>query len=189
MRGHSGMRVWRTRAQTGFTIMEILVALTLLAVVMLLGTRAFLTILSVTNRGGNLTVASGLAAKKLEEVRTLVEAQPNRTTWRTGWCANIVAQPTTAFPAPYAAYSYRVLINDSAISAKPGQEALLLPCWGIDWAVAARCPAPGYSPTCAGDSGLLHEERMRWVTIEVFRGGAQPIVQLTSAIIRGAYHR
>jgi prepilin-type N-terminal cleavage/methylation domain-containing protein len=44
------MRVWRTRAQTGFTIMEILVALTLLAVVMLLGTRAFLTIPSVTNR-------------------------------------------------------------------------------------------------------------------------------------------
>ena len=46
----------RRRQSAGFTIIEVLVALTLLAAVILLVTRAFLTVLSVTSQGGRVTV-------------------------------------------------------------------------------------------------------------------------------------
>src|SRR3990172_1022947 len=126
------MRLFRRR-DAGFTIIEVLVALTLLAAVILLVTRAFLTVLSVTSQGGRVTVATALAAKQLEAVRTRVEAQPDRTNWRNEFCA-IAAQATTVFAAPYGAYSYRVLLNDQAVAAAPGQEDLLLPCWSVEWA-------------------------------------------------------
>jgi len=93
------MRLGRRAQSGGFTIIEVLVALTLLAAVILLVTRAFLTVLSVTSQGGRVTVATALAAKQLEAVRTRVEAQPDRTNWRNEFCA-IAAQPTTAFAAP-----------------------------------------------------------------------------------------
>src|SRR3970040_298725 len=125
------MRLSRRR-DAGFTIIEVLVALTLLAAVILLVTRAFLTVLSVTSRGGRGTVATALGAKPLEGGRTRVEAQPDRTNWRNEFCA-IAAQPTTAFAAPYGAYSYRVLLNDQAVSAAPGQEDLVVPCWSGEW--------------------------------------------------------
>ena len=48
------MRLFRRR-DAGFTIIEVLVALTLLAAVILLVTRAFLTVLSVTSQGGRVT--------------------------------------------------------------------------------------------------------------------------------------
>lgn len=180
------------RTPSGFTIIEILVALTLLAVVILLVTRAFLTMLSVTSQGGRVTVATALAAKQLEEIRSLVEAQPDRVNWRNAFCNAIAARPTTAFGPPYGAYSYRVLLNDQAVSAAAGQEDLLLPCWSVEWARAggAGCPGPGYAPNCAGDSNLTQDDRLRWVTVEVFfRGGAQPVTRMTTAVIRGAYHR
>src|SRR3990172_5628224 len=126
--GGAGAMVRGRRRQTGFTIIEVLVALTLLAAVILLVTRAFLTVLSVTSQGGRVTVATALAAKQLEAVRTRVEAQPDRTNWRNEFCA-IAAQAMTAFAAPYGAYSYRVLLNDQAVSAAPGRGGLLLPSW------------------------------------------------------------
>src|SRR3970040_1644343 len=137
------MRLSRRR-DAGFTIIEVLVALTLLAAVILLVTRAFLTVLSVTSRGGRGTVATALGAKPLEGGRTRVEAQPDRTNWRNEFCA-IAAQPTTAFAAPYGAYSYRVLLNDQAVAAAPGQEDLLLPCWSGGGGRGGGCVGqPGY---------------------------------------------
>lgn len=178
------------RAKAGFTIIEILVALTLVAAVILLVTRAFLTVLSVTSQGGRVTVASALAAKKVEEIRTRVEGKLTRDTWRTAYCNNVVPESLTAFPAPYGAYSYRVLTNSSAVTARPGQEGLLLPCSVIDWADLPRCPGPAYAPNCAGDGSLGQDDRLRWVMVEVFfRGGAQPVARMTTAVIRGAYHR
>lgn len=182
------------RTPSGFTIIEILVALTLLAAVILLVTRAFLTVLSVTSQGGRVTVATALAAKQLEEIRSLVEAQPDRVRWRNEFCA-IAAQATTAFGPPYGAYSYRVLLNDTAISAAPGQENLLLPCWLVEWARGGGCVGqPGYDyripAECVNDNALTQDDRLRWVTVEVFfRGGAQPVARMTTAIVRGAYHR
>ncbi len=188
-------RKWRSqgtraaRAPAGFTIMEILVALTLLAIVILLVTRAFLTVLTVTSQGGRLTVATALAAKKLEEFRTQVEAQPTRESWRNEFCA-IVTEPVTPFRAPYAAYSYRVALNQDAVAAAPGQEDVLLPCWSVEWA-RGGCSGPGYTPEeCATNKDLAEEDRLRWVTVEVyFRGGNAPVVRMTTAIMRGAYHR
>ena len=184
------MRLGRRAQSGGFTIIEVLVALTLLAAVILLVTRAFLTVLSVTSQGGRVTVATALAAKQLEAVRTRVEAQPDRTNWRNEFCA-IAAQPTTVFAAPYGAYSYRVLLNDQAVSAAPGQEDLLLPCWSVEWARGGGCVGqPGYAPDCTNDANLTQDDRLRWVTVEVFfQGGGQPVARMTSAIMRGAYHR
>jgi len=184
---HSRMRASRRR-EAGFTIIEILVALTLLAAVILLVTRAFLVVLSVTSQGGRLTVATALAAKQVEAIRTQVEAQPDRDAWRAAFCT-IAGTGVTAFGAPYGAYSYRVLLNDQAVAAAAGQEDLLLPCWSVEWA-RAGCSGPGYTPDCAGDAALTQDDRLRWVTVEVyFRGGAQPVARMTTAIVRGAYHR
>lgn len=171
----------------GFTIIEVLVALTLLAVVILLVTRAFLVVLSVTSQGGRITTATALAAKQLETVRAQVEAQPDRTSWRTAFC-NIVAAGRSAFAAPYGAYEYEVFVDGTAVSATAGQEDALLPCFTVGWA-RAGCPGPGYAPDCAGDGSTTQEDRLRWVTVEVFyRGAAQPVSRMTTAVIRGAYH-
>lgn len=187
------MRRYRP-TQSGFAIIEVLVSLTLLAAVYLVLTHAYLTALSVTNRGGRVTIASALAAKKLEEVRTRVEGQSTRTLWRQAHCDYIIAEGTTAFPAPHAKYTYRVLVNQNAVAASPSQDVtLLLPCWSIEWADATRatpCSGANYSPGCVADDRLVHEERLRWLTVEVFyQGGAQPVVRMTTAVIRGAYHR
>jgi len=48
----------------GFTLLEVLVALTVLAMSILFITRAFLIMLQVTNEGGNRTVASALAVRR-----------------------------------------------------------------------------------------------------------------------------
>ncbi len=190
-RGIRGMVMFRVRRrQAGFTIIEILVALTLLAAVILLVTRAFLTVLSVTSQGGRVTVAAALAARQLEAIRSSVEAQPDRTGWRNEFCT-ITAQATTAFAAPYGAYSYRVLLNDQAVSAAPGQEDLLLPCWSLEWTRGGGCAGqPGYSPDCTNDGSLTQDDRLRWVTVEVFfQGSTQPVARMTTAVVRGAYHR
>ncbi len=179
------------RAQSGFTIIEILVALTLLAAVILLVTRAFLTVLSVTSQGGRVTVATALASRQVEAIRSRVEAQPDRGAWRREFCG-IAAQPTTAFGAPYGAYSYRVVLNEQAVEAAAGQEDALLPCWSVEWARSGGggCTGPGYSPDCGGDATLTQDDRLRWVTVEVyFQGGGAPVARMTTAIIRGAYHR
>jgi len=179
----------RRRSHAGFTVIEVLVALTLMAMVILLVTRAFLVVLSVTSRGGRVTSATALAAKQLETIRTTVEAQPDRDTWRTAFC-NIAAAGRAAFSAPYGSYEYQVLLNDNAVSARSGQEAALLPCWGVEWNRTGCSGQPGYAGGCAADATLGQDDRMRWVTVQVFfRAGAAPIASLTTAIIRGAYHR
>ncbi len=175
------------RGAPGFTIIEVLVALTLLAVVILLVTRAFLVVLSVTSQGGRITTATALAAKQLETVRAGVEAQPDQAAWRTAFC-NIASVGRTTFPAPYGAYEYELFIDGTAVSATAGQEDALLPCFTVGWA-RAGCSGPGYVPDCAGDGSPTQEDRLRWVTVEVFyRGATQPVARMTTAIIRGAYH-
>src|SRR3972149_3638890 len=145
------MRLFRRR-DAGFTLIEVLVALTLLAAVILLVTRAFLTVLSVTSQGGRVTVATALAAKQLEAVRTRGEAQPDRANWRNEVCA-ITAQPTTA------------------VAAGGGGQR-------------------GSAPDCTNEATLTQDDRLRGVTVEVFfQGGGQPVARMTSAIMRGAYHR
>lgn len=185
------------RTAEGFTLIEIVVALTLLAAVVLVISRAFLTVVTVTRRGGNVTVAGTLASRKLEEIRTLVEAQPDRLGWRRAFCTQITSlpagpdDPPIALPVPYDAYGYRVLINERAVGAAPGDEETLFPSWSIEhgesgpWAAAAP-----YSPACEEDEELTHDERLRWVTVEVFRRGEiRPAARMTTALIRGAHHR
>ena len=187
------MRRLVQRGYSGFSLIEVLVALTLLAIVMLVLTRAFLTIIMVTSRGGNQTVATGLAMKKLDEIRARVEAQPDQLTWRSNFCSiaqdpPIATDPPVPFPEN-GAYRYRVRLNQEAVRAQGGQEALLLPDYGIErGTIPPWTAAPNYSPDCAGDNNT--EDRLRWVTVEVFyRSGTQPIVRMATAIIRGAYHR
>src|SRR4030067_23473 len=119
------MRLFRRR-DAGFTIIEVLVALTLLAAVILLVTPAFLAVLS-----------------------------------------------------------------DQPVGAAPGQEDLLLPCWSVEWTRGGGCVGqPGYAPDCTNDANLTQDDRLRWVTVEVFfQGGGEPVARMTSAIMRGAYHR
>lgn len=184
-------RMWRyvRGARSGFTIIEVLVALTLLAVVILLVTRAFLVVLSVTSQGGRITTATALAAKHLETVRAQVEAQPNRAAWRTAFC-NIAATGRSGFGAPYGAYEYQVLVDGGAVSATAGQEAILLPCWSVGWDAGGRCAGhPGYAVACDSDISNAQDDRLRWITVEVFyRGATQPVARMTTAVIRGAYH-
>jgi prepilin-type N-terminal cleavage/methylation domain-containing protein len=179
----------RRRKHAGFTVIEVLVALTLMAMVILLVTRAFLVVLSVTSQGGRVTSATALAAKQLEAIRTTVEAQPSRDAWRTAFCG-IAAAGRSAFAAPYGSYEYQVLLNDTAVSARSGQENDLLPCWAVEWSRTGCGTQPGYAGSCTADSNLGQDDRMRWVTVEVFyRSGTQPVARMTTAIMRGAYHR
>jgi type II secretory pathway pseudopilin PulG len=179
----------RRRNVAGFTVIEVLVALTLMAMVILLVTRAFLVVLSVTSQGGRVTTATALAAKQMEAIRTSVEAQPSRDAWRTAFCG-IAAAGRSAFAAPYGSYEYQVLLNDTAVSARSGQESDLLPCWAVEWSRTGCGTQPAYAGGCAADADLGQDDRMRWVTIEVFfRSGAEPVARLTSALMRGAYHR
>jgi len=179
----------RRQRTGGFTIIEVLVALTLLAVVILLVTRAFLVVLSVTSQGGRVTTATALAAKQLETFRAQVEAQPTRLAWRTAFCS-IASAGRAAFGAPYGAYEFQVLIDGGAVSATAGQEATLLPCWSAGWDWGGCAGMPGYaSGDCINDWSNAQDDRLRWITVEVFhRGAAQPVARMTTAVIRGAYH-
>jgi len=53
----------RAQSPSGFTLIEILVALSLLAFVILAASRGFLTTLSLTAKGNRLTLASALATR------------------------------------------------------------------------------------------------------------------------------
>ncbi len=184
-----------SRQQFGFTVIEILVALSLLAFVILAASRAFITTLTLTARGNTLTVASALGAKKLEEIRSRVESQRDQTAWRRAFC-QIAAEPAAAgdpaipFPPPDQLYAYRVLVNESAVAASHSQQEALLPAWSIEQ--GRRYPwssASAYTRTCEEDEDPLHENRLRWVTVEVFfQGGDHPLVRMTTAVIRSAYH-
>ncbi|MDI6772200.1 MAG: type II secretion system protein [bacterium] len=148
----------RTRGR-GFTLIEVIVALTILAMSILLITRAFLILIQVTNQGGNKTVASALAVRVLEEVRSRPESQSSSA----GWTANfdaIAPQPLTNFGAPYSNYAFQVLVNQVDLS-------LPQPAWINDYS---------------------HPNALKWVTIKVeFRG--QTLAQVSSAVVRDMYRR
>jgi prepilin-type N-terminal cleavage/methylation domain-containing protein len=156
--------------QQGFTLIEVIVSLTILAMTILLVSRAFLTLLQVTNQGGNQTVATSLAVRKLEEVRSAVESQNDTSTWTTAFCNLQSTLSPTSFGAPYDNYFFEVVVNQvslSAWSAEPG----------------AAYAQPG---TCGAPEPGNHPNNMKWVTVRVtFRG--QQLAQVSSAVIRDMY--
>ncbi|MDR7417482.1 MAG: prepilin-type N-terminal cleavage/methylation domain-containing protein [Armatimonadota bacterium] len=151
----------RTRGlPSGFTLVEVIVALTLLAMSVLVISRAFLTLMQVTYRGGNQTVATSLAVRKLEEIRARPEGQGRYDAWATEW-ANIVNEGPTPFPAPFGNYEYQVVVN--AVTTSPAT-----PAWLTD---------PPY-----------HENSIKWITVRVtYRGGPDPLAVVSSAVIREMY--
>jgi prepilin-type N-terminal cleavage/methylation domain-containing protein len=157
--------------ERGFTLVEIIVALTVLAMSILLISRAFLIILAVTNQGGNQTVASALAVRVLEQVRSGPEAQSNSAAWMSTFDTNVVAQGPTNFAAPYTNYAYQVMVNQVDLS-----PSTAYPCWLTSAPPSPCTPIPDHSNT------------IKWVTVRVtFRG--QPLAQVGSALIRDMYHR
>lgn len=163
--------VWRwreaaRRSERAFSLLEIVVALAILAMSILFITRAFLILLQQTNRGGNVTVASALAVRRLEQIRGRPESQSNDTGWVTNFDA-IVAEAPTAFPAPYANYTYEVFINQ-----------------------VNTTPALPTIPTCPplpSGSGL-QANCIKWITVRVTHQG-QTLAQVTSSVIRNMYWR
>jgi prepilin-type N-terminal cleavage/methylation domain-containing protein len=161
-RGLSAARGPAARGAFGFTLIEILVALAVLAASVLLITRAFLTILEVTADSGRVAVASALAVRRLEQIRSHAESQPASA----GWTANfeaIVDEGPTLFPSPYDRYSYQVQVN------------------GVDLTPSAAAPSWLIGPP-------VHANTMKWVTVRVaFQGDA--LAQVSSGIVRDMYHR
>jgi prepilin-type N-terminal cleavage/methylation domain-containing protein len=167
------------RAQRGFTLLEVIVALTILAMSILLVTRAFLILLSVTNKGGNQTVAASLAVRKLEEVRSSVESQNSTLSWTQAFCS-VQNQALAAFGVPYTNYQYEVsvsTVNSSVLT--PGQSA-----W-LDYSQPSPCPAdPALEPSAN------HENNVKWIVVRVyFSGQTTPLAVVSSAVIRDMYRR
>lgn len=149
------------RRERGFTLIEVIVALTVLAMSILFISRAFLILIQVTNQGGNTTVASALAVRVLEEIRSRPESQSSSA----GWTANfdaIAAQSLTNFGPPYGNYAFQVLVNQVDLN-----PASAYPSWLTDY---------------------THPNAMKWITVRVeFRG--QTIAQMSSAVVRDMYRR
>lgn len=142
--------------------MEVIVAMTILAMSILFITRAFLTLLQVTNDGGNVTVASSLAVRTLEQIRSGPESQSSTAGW-TAQFDTIANQSPTTFSAPHSRYSYEVRVNE--ISLNPSSAA---PSWLTG------------SP--------VHSNTIKWVTVRVTFNG-QVLAQVSSAVIRDMYRR
>jgi prepilin-type N-terminal cleavage/methylation domain-containing protein len=147
----------------GFTLVEIVVALTILAMSILLVTRAFLTILQVTNQGGNRTVATSLAVRVLEEYRARVEGQSTSTLWSAAFDAIPASAGPTPFPAPYSRYTWTLTTNQVDLS--PASAA---PSWLT--------------------SDPPHSNTIKWLTVRVSFDG-QPLAEVSSAVIRDMYRR
>ncbi|MGQ0571614.1 MAG: type IV pilus modification PilV family protein [Armatimonadota bacterium] len=160
------------RRNRGFTLIEVVVALSILAMSILLVSRAFLIILQVTNQGGNRTVASSLAVRVLEEVRSRPESQSNTVGWLVGFGNVLPAGPTT-FGAPYTNYAFRVFVNEVDLN-----PSTAYPCW-----LTAAPPGP-----CT--PGANHANTIKWVTVRVmFVPTGQVQAEVSSAVIGDMYRR
>jgi prepilin-type N-terminal cleavage/methylation domain-containing protein len=161
------------RRQQGFTLVEIIVALTVLALALLTVSRAFLVLLKVANQGGNLTVASSLAMRVIEQYRADVEGQTNTVEWVASFDAIPGSAGPHAFPAPYGRYTWSMVANQVDLSPESAY-----PCW------LTSNPPGGCTPV--GD----HENTIKWITVRVFfDGGADPLAAVSSALIRDMYRR
>jgi prepilin-type N-terminal cleavage/methylation domain-containing protein len=155
-------RAPRGPAARGFTLLEILVALTVLAAFILLIGRAFVTMIAVTGNAGEITVAGALAVRRLEEVRGRAEAQVTSAEWTAAFDA-IAAEGPLPFPPPYSRYTHQVLVNRVDLS--PPSAA---PSW-----------LTGAPP---------HANTIKWVTVRVAYQG-RTLAQVSSSLIRDMYHR
>lgn len=151
------------RRQRGFTLVEIVVSLTILAMSILLVTRAFLIVLQVTNQGGNRTVATSLAVRVLEDYRARVEGQSTSGAWVAEFDAIPASFGPNAFPAPYARYQWTLISNQVDLS-----------------------PASANPPWLTG--GTPHPNTIKWITVRVSFEG-QPLAEVSSAVIRDMYRR
>lgn len=160
---------WREavrRGERAFSLLEIVVALAILAMSILFITRAFLLLLQQTNKGGNVTVASALAVRKLEQVRGGPESQSNQTGWMQNFDA-IVDEGPSAFPAPYANYTYQVFRNQ--VNTTPALSGI------------PTCPPVPADPRLAANC-------IKWITVRVTYQG-QTLAQVSSSVIRNMYWR
>jgi prepilin-type N-terminal cleavage/methylation domain-containing protein len=164
------------RKQRGFTLIEIIVALTILAMSILLVTRAFLVLLQGTNSSGNRTVAASLAVRMIEQTRALPESQSSTGAWVASFDSIVPTTGWVRFGAPYANYEYQLEVND--VDLNPSST---YPCW----LTAAPMTA------CAGPN---HENTIKFLTVSVRFNpdplqSPPPLAEVSSAVIRDMYRR
>jgi type II secretory pathway pseudopilin PulG len=157
----------RTRGG-GFTVIEVLVALTVLAAAVEVATHAFLVALRVAAQSAAATTAAALAAGLLEEARDEIEAQ-DATTRAARFDALATGGPAP-LPPPFDRYTYQIIV-DEAGPAPPWAS----PCW-------ARSAAP---PPCEGRASA---DAVKWITVRILYGGRLE-TQITSSVIRGMNDR
>lgn len=140
----------------GFTLIEVMVSLTLLAGLALLAARAFLVLMDVSAAAGRQAMATALAVGVLERARAGPEAQATSDSWVSEFDA--LAARSGAFSPPHEDYGWQVVMD--AVSVAP---AAASPSW-----------LSGSPPNA---------NSLRWITVRVaFRGRA--LAQLSSAVIR-----
>jgi prepilin-type N-terminal cleavage/methylation domain-containing protein len=152
----------------GFTVIEVLVALTLLAVAVELGAHAFLVVLEVAARSARATVATALASAVLEEVRSGIEAQDAAT--RAARFDALASRGPAPFSPPFDRYAWELVLDRVTVT-----PPWAWPCW-------ARAAPP---PPCDGRAGA---DAVRWITVRVMHGG-RLASQITSGTIRGMNDR
>lgn len=158
----------RQMRRGGFTLVEVIVSLAVLAMTVLVISRAFLTLLGVARGSGEHTLAGALAVRVLEETRSLPEAQATAEGWADA-VDRLTGHGATAFPSPYSRYDYE--ITTDRVDLAPLDQH---PCW-----LTTDPPAP-----CA--PGDVHSNSMKWITVRVSREG-RTLARVGSAVVRGMH--